>query len=70
MPDMRSRRYSNISVMKATHYGNGFQFRRPGRRRGLLMRNRSVAIQALMRPSDVVIVVDVFPQEPVQMRLV
>jgi len=53
--------------MKTTQNWNGFQFRWLDNRRTLLLRDRRIAIQTLMGPSDVVIVVDVFSEQTVQM---
>ncbi len=69
MPDMRSRRYAQIPVMKTTDNWCGDQIRGPGSKCGLFMRNRGIAIQTLMRSGHVVIVVDVLPQQSVQVRL-
>ena len=55
--------------MKTTDNWRGNQFRRAGRKLGLVVRNRSVAIQALMRPGHVVILVNVLPEQPLQVRL-
>ena len=50
MQYMRSRRHKAIPVMKAANSGNGFQFRRPSRKCGLVIRNRSVTIQTAILP--------------------
>ena len=66
---MRLRRDARVPVVKTADNRNGTQFRRTGGGRGRLMRHWRVTIQTLMRPGHVVILLDVFPQYPVQMRL-
>ncbi len=55
--------------MKTTDNWRGNQLRGPGNGFRLVVRNRGVATQALMRPGDVVIRLDVFPEQPLQVRL-
>ncbi len=65
MPDMRLRRHANIPVMKPTDDRNRNQFGRSHNRFRLLIRNRRIAIEPLMRAGYMIILVDVFPQKPV-----
>ena len=55
--------------MKPSDYRNGNQLRWRVDRFRLGLRNRGVTIQSLMRPRDVIIVVDVLLEQPIKMCL-
>ena len=63
-----SRRYAGIAVMETTHYRNGNQFCRPGKRCCVNMRDGSIAAEALMWTGHMVVFIDVIPEQPLKMR--
>jgi len=64
------RRHSLIPMVQSAQDLRGDQLGGPGNRSiSLRLRNRRVAIQALMGPGDMVVLLDELPQQPLQVVL-
>ena len=65
-----SRRYADLPMMQTSQYRNGDEFAWAREFWRRCMRNRRVAVQALMWSCDVIILLDELSQQPFKMTLV